>query len=119
MAPSVFPTPSTARSPPSPASPTPRSAGSAPPPPTNPATGALASAPRIPDATLGRFGNPAANEPVAVAIVPKNHAALVIALEEVRRPNDKRMYSYVSKKTSQLLVLLAGLRVRGRSTAAG
>jgi hypothetical protein len=79
--------------------------------------GSLASVLRITDATLGRFGNPAANEPVAVAIVPKNHAALVIALEEVRRPNDKRMYSYVSKKTSQLLVLLAGLRVRGSAHA--
>jgi len=80
--------------------------------------GSLASVLRIADATLGRFGNPAANEPVAVAVVPKNHAALVIANEEVRRTNDKRMYSYVPKQTSELLVLLAGLRIRGSAHAA-
>ena len=79
--------------------------------------GSLASVLRISDATLGRFGNPAANEPVAVAIVPKSHAALVIAHEELRRSNDKRMYSYVAKKTSELLVLLAGLRIRGSAHA--
>jgi len=79
--------------------------------------GSLTTVLRITDATLGRFGNPAANEPVAVAIVPKNHAALVIVLEEVNRPNEKRMYSYVAKKTSELLVLLAGLRIRGRAHA--
>jgi hypothetical protein len=79
--------------------------------------GSLTTVLRITDATLGRFGNPAANEPVAVAIVPKNHAALVIALEEAGRPNEQRMYSYVAKKTSELLVLLAGLRIRGRAHA--
>jgi hypothetical protein len=77
----------------------------------------LASVLRITDATLGRFGNPSANEPVTVAIVPKSHAALVIAHEALNRTNDKRMYSYVPKKTSELLVLLAGLRVRGSAHA--
>ncbi|MEA2661062.1 MAG: hypothetical protein QOH08_634 [Chloroflexota bacterium] len=77
--------------------------------------GSLASVLRIANATLGRFGNPAANEPVAVAIVPKNQAALVIARDTERRTNDKRMYSYVPKTTSELLVLLAGLRIRGRA----
>jgi hypothetical protein len=77
----------------------------------------LASVLRIVDATLGRFGNPAANEPVAVAIVPKSHAALVIAHDQAAS-NDKRMYSYVPKKTSELLVLLAGLRIRGSAHAA-
>jgi hypothetical protein len=79
--------------------------------------GSLASVLRITDATLGRFGNPSANEPVAVAIVPKNHAAVVIAHEEARRTNDKRMYSYVQKKTSELLVLIAGMRIRGSAHA--
>lgn len=79
----------------------------------------LASVMRITDATLGRFGNPAANEPAAVAIVPKSHAALVIIVpQDVIRTNDKRMYSYVPKKTSELLVLLAGLRIRGSAHAA-
>jgi hypothetical protein len=77
----------------------------------------LASVLRIAAATLGRFDNPAANEPVAVAIVPKRHVALVIAQQELSRANDKRMYSYVPKKTSELLVLLAGLRLRGSAHA--
>ena len=80
--------------------------------------GSLASVLRIADVTLGRFGNPAANEPVAVALVPKNHAALVIPNEERRRTNDKRMYAYVPQQTSELLVLLAGLRIRGTAHAA-
>jgi len=75
--------------------------------------GSLASVMRVTDATLGRFGNPVANVPVAVALVPKSHAALVIPKEADARPNDKRMYSYVPTKTSELLVLLAGLRIRG------
>jgi hypothetical protein len=79
----------------------------------------LASVLRIAGATLGRFGNPAANEPVAMAIVPKTHAALVIAEEQLLGTNDKRMYSYVPKKTSELLVLLAGLRIRGNAHASG
>ncbi len=80
--------------------------------------GSLASVLRITDATLGRFGNPAANEPVAVALVPKSHVALVIAKEAEPRTNDKRIYSYVPKKASELLVLLAGLRIRGSAHAA-
>jgi hypothetical protein len=81
--------------------------------------GSLASVLRIADARLGRFGNPAANEPVAVAVVPKNHAALVIPNAEVRRPaTDKGVYSYVAKQTSELLVLLAGLRIRGSAHGA-
>jgi hypothetical protein len=79
----------------------------------------LASVLRIAGATLGRFGNPGANEPVAMAIVPKNHAALVIAEGQANGSSEKRMYSYVPKKTSELLVLLAGLRVRGSAHAAG
>lgn len=75
--------------------------------------GSLASVLRISDATLGRFGNPAANEPAAVAVVPKSHAALVIMQEEIGRTGGKRTYSYAPKKTSELLVLLAGLRIRG------
>jgi len=80
--------------------------------------GSLASVMRIADATLGRFGNPAANEPVAVALVPKSHAALIIPKEEASRANDTRMFSYVPKQTSELLVLLAGLRIRGSAHAA-
>ena len=78
----------------------------------------LASVLRIAGATLGRFGNPVANEPVAMAIVPKNHAALIIAESQASGASDKRMYSYVPKKTSELLVLLAGLRIRGSAHAA-
>jgi len=78
----------------------------------------LASVLRIGGATLGRFDNPAANEPVAMAIVPKSHVALVIThQQEVSPSSDKRMY-YVPKKTSELLVLLAGLRIRGSAHAA-
>ena len=51
----------------------------------------LASVLRIAGATLGRFGNPAANEPVAMAIVPKNHAALIIAEGQASGVSDKRM----------------------------
>jgi hypothetical protein len=80
--------------------------------------GSLASVLRIADARLGRFGNPAANEPVAVAVVPKNHAALVIPNADVRPTTDKRVYSYVAKQTSELLVLLAGLRIRGSAHGA-
>jgi hypothetical protein len=80
--------------------------------------GSLASVLRIADATLGRFGNPAANEPVAVALVPKSQAALIIPKEEASRANDTRMFSYVPKQTSELLVLLAGLRIRGSAHAA-
>ena len=80
--------------------------------------GSLASVLRIADATLGRFGNPAANEPVAVALVPKIHAALIIPKEDVGRANDTRKFSYVPKQTSELLVLLAGLRIRGSAHAA-
>ena len=81
--------------------------------------GSLASVLRITDARLGRFGNPAANEPVAVAVVPKSRAALVIPNADVRPASEKRMYSYVAKQTSELLVLLAGLRIRGSAHAAG
>ena len=80
--------------------------------------GSLASVMRVTDAALGRFGNPVANEPVAVALVPKSHAALVIPKEAESRPNEKRMYSYVPTKTSELLVLLAGLRIRGSAHGA-
>ena len=79
--------------------------------------GRLSSVLRVAGATLGRFDNPAANEPVTVAIVPKSHVALVIMNDEIRRPKDKRMYSYVPKQTSELLVLLAGLRGRGSAHA--
>lgn len=81
--------------------------------------GSLFSVLRIEEATLGRFGNPAANEPVSVAVVPKHHAALVLVHEEFSRTNDQRIYSYVPKQTSELIVLLAGLRIRGNAHAAG
>jgi len=76
----------------------------------------LSSVLRITDAALGRFGNPAANEPVAVAVVPKSHAALVIG-EEASRTTDQRMYAYVPKQSSALLILLASLRIRGSAHA--
>jgi hypothetical protein len=77
----------------------------------------LTSVLRITDATLGRLGNGAANEPVAEAVVPKSHAALVIAGDEGPRPVEKRLYAYVPKRTSELLVLLAGLRLSGSAHA--
>lgn len=75
--------------------------------------GTLMSVLPVSEAILGRFGNPAANEPVSVAVVPKHHVVLVIEHDFVRSANEKRMYSYVPKLTSQLIILLAGLRVRG------
>src|SRR5438874_7040074 len=80
--------------------------------------GSLASVMRVTDAALGRFGNPVANEPVAVALVPKSQAALVLPKDAESRPNEKRMYSYVPTKTSELLVLLAAPRIRGSADGA-
>lgn len=81
--------------------------------------GSLVSVLRVADARLGRFDNPAANEPVAVAVVPKSHAALVIPNAVVSPTSHKRVYSYVPKQASELLVLLAGLRIRGSAHGAG
>jgi len=79
----------------------------------------LESVVRLTNATLGRLGNPYANEPAAIAVVPKAQIALVYAEVEATRQVDRRMATYVPKQTTELLVLIAGLRVRGRAHASG
>ena len=77
----------------------------------------LESVVRLSHATLGRLGNPSANEPVAEAVVPKAQVALVYMELEPVRPVERRMSSYVTKQVTDLLVLAAGLRVAGRAHA--
>lgn len=77
----------------------------------------LQSVIRLTDARLGRLGNENANEPVDVAVLPKSQIALVYAQHELVRPADRRMSSFVPKQTTRLLVLVAGLRVRGYAHA--
>jgi hypothetical protein len=72
---------------------------------------------RVRSAILGRLGNADANGPFEVAIVPKEQVALLYALDEPARPAERRMSSFVPKLTTALLVLLAGLRVRGQAHA--
>ena len=79
----------------------------------------LESVVRLTSATLGRLGNPAANEPAPLAVVPKAQIALVYVELEATRPVDRRMAAYVPKQTTEILVLVAGLRVRGRAHASG
>jgi hypothetical protein len=79
----------------------------------------LESVVRLTNASLGRLGNPAANEPTALAVIPKAHIALVYVELEVTRPVERRMAAYVMKQTTDILVLVAGLRVRGQAHASG
>jgi hypothetical protein len=77
----------------------------------------LESVLRVSDAVLGRLGNTVqteANGPFEVAVVPKEQIALIYAMEEPARPAERRMSSFVAKQTTDVLVLLAGLRLRGR-----
>lgn len=75
----------------------------------------LQSALRLTEASLGRLGNEDANEPVDVAIVPKSQVALVFATHELVPPIQRRISSYVAKQTTGLVVLVAGLRIRGHA----
>lgn len=77
----------------------------------------LQSVIRLTDATLGRLGNEHANEPVEVAVVPKSQVVLVFATHELTRPADRRISSFVAKRTTGLIVLVGGLRVRGQAHA--
>jgi hypothetical protein len=79
----------------------------------------LESIVRLTEATLGRIGNLDANEPVDTAVIPKNHVALVYAPAEANAPAERRLSGYVPKQTTELIVLVAGLRVRGHGHAAG
>jgi hypothetical protein len=74
---------------------------------------------RLTEAKLGRLGNLEANQPVSVALIPKDQVALVYPSEEAAPSADRRRVSYVARQTTALLVLLAGLRVRGHAHAAG
>ena len=78
----------------------------------------LQSVIRLTDAQLGRLGNVEANQPVSIAVIPKTHVALVYPNAESPRPADRRRVRYTATQTTGLLVLLAGLRVRGRAHAA-
>jgi hypothetical protein len=77
----------------------------------------LQSVLRLTDARLGRLGNERANDPVEVAVVPKSQVALVYSQHELVRPAERRISSFVPKQTTGLLVLVAGLRVRGHAHA--
>ncbi len=79
----------------------------------------LESVVRLTNASLGRLGNPAANEPTPLAVVPKAQIALVYVELEATRPVGRRMAAYVPKQTTEILVLVAGLRVRGRAHVSG
>ena len=79
----------------------------------------LESVVRLTNATLGRLANPYANEPAALAVVPKAQIALVYAEVEATRQANRRMAGYVPKQTTELLLLVAGLRVRGQAHASG
>ena len=78
----------------------------------------LESVLRVSDAILGRLGNVEANYPFGVAVVPKEQIALIYAMEEHARPTERRLSLYVAKQTTDILVLLAGLRVEGRAHSA-
>jgi hypothetical protein len=79
----------------------------------------LQSVLRLTDARLGRLGNERANEPAEVAVVPKSQVALIYTQHELVRPAERRLSSFVHKQTTGLLVLVAGLRVRGHAHAIG
>ncbi|HEY3218413.1 MAG TPA: hypothetical protein VGK15_04925 [Candidatus Limnocylindria bacterium] len=79
----------------------------------------LESVVRLASATLGRLGNPNANEAAPLALLPKAHIALVYTEPEVRSPAARLMGAYVPKRTTALLVLVAGLRVRGLAHGLG
>lgn len=78
----------------------------------------LESVLRLSNANLGRLGNLGANEPVSVAVIPKTHVALIYADQEAQATADRRVRSFVVKQTTELLVLIAGLRVCGTAHAA-
>jgi hypothetical protein len=78
----------------------------------------LQSVVRLAHAKLGRLGNVDANQPVSVAVIPKSHVALVYLDEESAPPAAWRRGPYTAKQTTGLLVLIAGLRVRGQAHSA-
>jgi hypothetical protein len=71
------------------------------------------------NAQLGRFGNPSANEPVSVAIVPKPHIAIAYEQSVDRSTTESRRYPYVPKQSAELVVLTAGLRITGTGHGLG
>jgi hypothetical protein len=75
----------------------------------------LLSVVRLADAKLGRLGNIEANQAVAMAVIPKTHVALVYPDDESGRPAARRRTPYTAKQMTGLLVLIAGLRVRGQA----
>ena len=79
----------------------------------------LESVVRLTNASLGRLGNLAANEPTPLAVVPKAQIALVYVELEATRPVERRIAGYVTKQTTEILVLVSGLRVHGRAHASG
>ena len=73
----------------------------------------LVSVFRLSEASLGRLGNIEGNEPVATCVIQKAHTSIILAHGETSRPAEKRLYSYIEKQAADVLVLVAGLRVRG------
>jgi hypothetical protein len=78
----------------------------------------LQSVVRLADAKLGRLGNVDANQAVSIAVIPKSHVAIVYPDEERGRPAARRRAPYTARQTTGLLVLIAGLRVRGQAHSA-
>jgi hypothetical protein len=76
----------------------------------------LESVLHLSDAVLGRLGNRAASEPVQNAVVTKSHVLLVQGHGEAPPPLT-RLYSFVERQPSELLLLVGGLRVRGLAHA--
>jgi hypothetical protein len=77
----------------------------------------LLSVLRVQNAILGRIGNADANGPFDLAIVPKEQIALIYATMEVARPIERRLSLFVAKQTTEILMLLAGLRLQGHAHA--
>lgn len=75
---------------------------------------------RLENAQLGRYGNPSANQPVPLAVVPKQH--IVVAYEARDRAvatASRLLPSYIPKQRADLVLLAAGLRITGTGHGPG
>jgi hypothetical protein len=79
----------------------------------------LESVVSLESATVGRYGNPSANEPVKVAVVPKQHIAVVYERSVGRSTTEGRRSAHVRKESAELLLLATGLRITGTGHGLG
>ena len=78
----------------------------------------LESVVRLQNAHLGRYGNQSPNDPVSVALVPKQQ--IVVAYEAGDGEAPTRVFSsLVPKERTDLLLLAAGLRITGTGHGLG